>query len=188
VISKRTTLEDSFIILMAAFGVALKPIVGPMAKLAGSALFIPSGALAGMIYMLWPLLALLVSRKFGTATLVGLLEGFILLITGLYGSHGILSLVTYVLPCLVMDLSFLLIGRGRVAWLLFLPPALANTCGSLLVGLLIMHLPAVPLLLSLIPAAAAGGLAGFLALTLYRALIKAFPQFEFSRTRKEISS
>ena len=182
---KRTTLEDTFIVFMAACGVALKPVVGPMAKLVGSALFIPSGALAGMIYMLWPLLALLVTRKFGTATAVGLLEGIIVLITGFYGSHGILTLITYAVPCIIMDIVFVLTARGRITWLLMLPPAFANAAGSLLVGWMIMHMPLIPLLISLVPSFIAGGAAGLLAAALYRGLVKNFPQLSFTDSTKQ---
>ena len=172
-----TTLEAVFLVLMAACGVALKPIVGPLTKLIGSALFIPSGALAGAIYMMWPMLALLVVRRFGAATFVGILEGIIVLVTGFYGSHGFLSLVTYIGPCVVMDLSFLPIQQSRFKWCRFFPPAWANVTGVLLVGILIMRIPTLPLMLGCIPAFILGGMGGLLAFWLYRHLIKVFPQF-----------
>lgn len=172
-----TTLEAAFIVLMAACGIALKPVVGPLARLIGSALFIPAGAIAGGIYMMWPLLALLVCRKFGTALLTGLIEGSVIFITGLYGSHGFLSLAIYVLPCLIIDAVYVLVRRPRSGWPLFFPAAAGNVTGSLLVGLWIMRIPAIPLLLSLIPAFIFGGLGGLLAAGLYRVLTSSFPQF-----------
>jgi len=177
-IKRWTTLEAVFLVLMAACGVALKPVVGPLAKLIGSALFIPSGALAGAIYMMWPMLALLVVRRFGAALFVGTLEGIIILVTGFYGSHGFLSLITYVGPCLVMDLSFLPIQYSRLKWSRFFPPAWANVTGVLLVGTLIMRIPTLPLLLGCIPAFILGGLGGLLASWLYQLLIGIFPQFQ----------
>ena len=173
----RTTLEDTFIILMAACGVGLKPVVGPLTRMLSSALFIPAGALGGMIYMVWPCLGLLVTRKTGTATAIGLLEAVIVLVTGIYGSHGILTLITYVVPCLVMDGVFMLSGRGAITWLIFLPPACANCTGALLVGFLIMRMPVIPLLISLFPAFLAGGVSGFLARGLFQGLTGTFPQF-----------
>jgi len=177
-IKRWTTLEAVFLVLMAAWGVALKPVVGPLTKLIGSALFIPSGALAGAIYMMWPMLALLVVRRFGAATFVGVLEGVIVLVTGFYGSHGFLSLITYIGPCVVMDLAFLPIQHSRFRWSRFFPPAWANVTGTILVGMLIMRVPTVPLLLGCIPAFILGGLGGLLALWLYGLLIKVFPQFD----------
>ncbi|MBN2414350.1 ECF transporter S component [bacterium] len=176
-LKRYTTLEAAFIVLMAACGIALKPVVGPMARLIGSALFIPAGAIAGGIYMLWPLLALLVCRRFGTALLTGIIEGTVILVTGLYGSHGFLSLAIYVLPCLMIDAVYLLVRRSGRGWALFFPPAAGNVTGSLLVGIWIMRIPAVPLLASLVPAFFFGGLGGILAAGLYRVLTASFPQF-----------
>ena len=176
-LKKISTLDATFIVFMAACGIALKPIIGPMAKLVGSALFIPSGAIAGAIYMMWPMLALLVVRRFGTALLVGLIEGIIVLVTGFYGSHGFLSLFIYVAPCFVMDIFFYLIKRFNSTWLLFAPAAFANLTGSALVGLMIMHIPAIPLLASLIPAFIFGGIGGLFAAGLFSVLTRSFPQF-----------
>lgn len=176
-IKRWTTLEAVFLVLMAACGVALKPIVGPLTKIIGSALFIPSGALAGAIYMMWPMLALLVVRRFGAAIFVGTLEGVIVMVTGFYGSHGVLSLLTYIGPCIVMDLAFFPIRYSRLQWSRFFPPAWANVTGVILVGILMMRIPTLPLVLGCIPAFILGGLGGLLASWLYRLLSQVFPQF-----------
>jgi ABC-type thiamin/hydroxymethylpyrimidine transport system permease subunit len=176
-----TTLEATFVVLMAACGVALKPIVGPMAKIVGAALFVPSGTIAGAIYMMWPTLAALVVRRFGSALLVGLIEGIVVLITGFYGSHGIFSLVVYVTPCVFIDVGFLVTRRCQNRLTVFIPPALGNTAGTVLVAVLIMHLPTIPLLVSLVPAFIFGGLGGWLALGLYLLLVKSYPQFSGER-------
>ena len=172
-----STLDATFIVLMAACGIALKPVVGPMAKLIGSAFLMPSGVIAGSIYMMWPVLALLVVRRFGTAMLIGLIEGIIVLVTGFYGSHGILSLLVYLLPCIFIDLVFLLIRNQKTTWLIFFPPAVGNIVGLLMVGVLIIHMPTIPLLISMVPGFIFGGLGGLLAWRLYALLVKSFPQF-----------
>jgi len=158
-------------------GVALKPLIGPMAKLAGSALLMPAGSIAGAVYMMWPLLALLVVRRFGAAAFMGMLESIIVIVTGFYGSHGFVSVVTYVLPCLVIDLVFLLIPNKRHAGWLALPSGLGNATGAMLVGVLIMRLPLAPLATSLGASLVFGAVGGLLALALYRLLIQTFPQF-----------
>ncbi|MFZ5518568.1 MAG: ECF transporter S component [Candidatus Zhuqueibacterota bacterium] len=181
-LKKISTLDAVFIALMAACGIALKPIVGPLAKLIGSALFIPSGSIAGAIYMIWPMLALLVVKRVGAATFVGLIQGIAVMVTGLYGSHGILTLLTYTVPGVFIDLGFLLIRSFRSHWLLFFPTALGNVSGALLVGFMIMHLPKIPLILSLIPSFLFGGVAGYLSWALYSGLMKAFPAFQKPET------
>ena len=172
-----TTLDAVFIALMAACGLALKPIVGPLFKLIGSALLIPSGSMAGAIYMIWPMLALFTVRRFGTATMVGLVQGIIVLVTGIYGSHGVLSLITYTVPGLVIDFVYLLIHRLQNRWLMSLPAALGNVSGSIIVGIVFMHIPLIPLIIGLIPAFFFGALGGYLSRVLYAGLVKTFPIF-----------
>ncbi len=176
-LTRLTTFNAVFIALMAACGLALKPIVGPLFKLIGSALLIPSGSMAGAIYMIWPSLAILTVKRFGSATLVGILQGIVVLITGIYGSHGILSLITYVIPGIIIDLVFLIIHPFKKQWAMFLPAALGNVSGSALVGVIFMHIPVIPLTIGLIPAFIFGAIGGFLSLLLYQGLIKTFPIF-----------
>ena len=176
-LAKLKTLDAVFIALMAACGLALKPIVGPLFKLIGSALLIPSGSMAGAIYMIWPSLAILTVKRFGSATIVGLIQGIIVLITGIYGSHGILSLATYTIPGVIIDFVYLLIHRFQKQWLMCLPAALGNVSGSVIVGIVFMHIPLIPLTIGLIPAFFFGAIGGFLSLLLYKGLIKTFPIF-----------
>jgi hypothetical protein len=174
---KMTTLEAIFTVLMAVCGIASKIVVGPLTRLIAAPFLMPSGAIAGAIYLLWPMLALLVVRHFGSAMLVGFFQGIIVLITGFYGSHGVLSLVTYVVPCFFIDLTFWLLRNYKGRLVLFFPPALGNVAGSFLVGYFILRLPQIPLLISLIPAFIFGGIGGLFASELYVMLIRSFPQF-----------
>ncbi|MBN2092401.1 ECF transporter S component [candidate division KSB1 bacterium] len=184
---KITTLEAVFAVLMAVCGIASKIVVGPLARLIATPFLMPSGAIAGAIYLLWPMLALLVVRHFGIAMLVGLFQGIIVLITGFYGSHGILSLITYIVPCLFIDLSFWMIRDSKKRWVFFLPTAIGNVVGSFLVGYFFLRLPQIPLLMSLIPAFIFGGIGGVLARELYEVLIRTFPQFAKSSELKNSS-
>ena len=174
-LKKISTLDAVFIVLMAACGLVLKPIIGPLTKLIGSALFLSSGSFAGIIYMIFPMLALLVVRQFGSATLTGLIQGIIILVTGIYGSHGILSLVTYVVPCLFIDSAYFLVRKSNKEWLMFFPAALGNLSGNFLVAVLILHLPRIPMMITLIISFILGFVSGYLSLTLYKWLINMFP-------------
>lgn len=174
---KISTLDGVFIALMAACGLALKPIVGPLFKLIGSALFISGGSMAGFIYMIWPMLAALVVGRFGAATLVGLIQGAIILVTGIYGSHGLLTLITYTVPGLVVDIFYLIVQRWQNSWLITLPAAWGNLSGNLLVSILILHLPKIPLLISLVPSFIFGGLGGYLSWIIYQWLLQTFTIF-----------
>ncbi len=182
-LNRISTLDAVFIALMSACGLALKPIVGPLFKLIGSAFLIPSGSLAGAVYMIWPSLAILTVRRVGAATLVGFIQGIIVLVTGIYGSHGILSLLTYTIPGLTIDLVYWLIRGFQARWLMFFPAAFGNAAGSAVVGIIVMHIPLLPLIFGLLPAFIFGGIGGLLSLLLYAGLIETFPIFDKTRPR-----
>ncbi len=186
-LKKLNTLDAVFITLMAACGLAVKPIVGPFFKLIGSALLIPSGSMAGAIYMIWPMLALLVVKRFGAATMVGLIQGIVVMVTGIYGSHGVLTLITYTLPGIVIDLVFSLVRRSKNQWLMMLPAAIGNLSGALLVSIVIMHLPKIPLLIALVPSFIFGALGGYFSWIIYKWLIKTFPIFNKADSITDLS-
>lgn len=155
-----------FIAMMAAMGIAVKVIVTPLAQLLTGPLFIPGGVAAGGFYMLFLVLAISITRKKGTALLVALVQAVLVMITGMLGSHGAASLLTYTLPGLAVEAVWLLLGRGRGKGgpvCCFVAGICANIAGSYSVNLLIFRLPAIPLLLSLAVAALFGGLGGWVA-------------------------
>lgn len=176
-LKKIPTLDAVFMTLMAACGLAIKPIVGPFFKLIGSALLLPSGSMAGAVYMIWPMLGLFVVRRFGTATLIGLIQGIVVMVTGIYGSHGVFTLISYSLPGLVIDIVYMFIHRSKNQWLMMLPAAMGNLSGALLVSIVIMHLPKIPLLIAMVPAFLFGALGGYFSWIIYKWLIKTFPIF-----------
>jgi hypothetical protein len=174
-LKKISTLDAVFIVLMSACGLALKPIIGPLTKVIGSVLFLSSGAISGMIYFIFPLLALLIVKQFGAAMLTGLTQGIIIMITGIFGSHGILSIVTYVIPCFFIDISFFLIKKFNKEWLIFLPGAMGNLSGNYIIAILFLHLPTIPLIITLIIAFVLGGVSGYISLALSKWLINLYP-------------
>jgi len=168
-------LEAVFMALMAACGLALKPIVGPLFRLIGSALLIHSGSMAGAIYMIWPMLALLTVKQIGTATIVGMMQGIVVLVTGIYGSHGILSLITYTVPGIFIDVVYYFIHHFQKPWLLSFPAAFGNASGSLIVCTVFLHLPKLPLMICLILSFIFGALGGYISYFIHNWLIKVFP-------------
>lgn len=152
------------IAMMAALGVAVKPIVVALAHLITGPLFIPGGALAGGFYMMWLALGAGFVKKRGTATLIGLVQSIMVIATGVYGSHGAISLLTYTLPGLTVDV-ILWISRQEPdeKMAMFTSVIGANLCGVILSNLMFFRLPLVPLLLSCSAGALSGGLGGLLA-------------------------
>jgi len=150
--------------MMAALGVAVKPLVVSLAHMVTGPLLIPGGSLAGGFYMMWLILGAAIVDKRGAATLIGLVQAILVLAVGVYGTHGIVSLLTYTLPGLGVDLlyfAFRLKAGNKSA--MFTGGILANVCGVLLTNLVFFRLPLIPFLLSLSAGALSGGVGGLLA-------------------------
>lgn len=171
---RRFSVRDLILIAaMAALGLAVKAVVTPLIHLASAAMFIPGGALAGGIYMMWLVIAVGITGKRGAAVLTGFIQSLLVILTGIGGSHGLLSLVSYTLPGLAIDL-WLLVSRHRVCCLpcAFISCILANLIGTFTVNSIFFRLPAIPLALSLAAAAFSGGVGGVLTWHLLAALNK----------------
>lgn len=160
------------ITMMAALGIAIKPIVTPLAQIITGPMMIPGGAVAGGFYMLWLVLAYgLTGNKPGSALLVGLVQGIIIMLQPI-ANHGAFSLVSYAAPGLVVDLLYLLARPGPTTPIkAFAGGAAANLTGTFLVtvvlmGILVWRLPWVPLLLMVLTASLSGGLGGLVAYAL----------------------
>lgn len=161
---------------MAALGIAIKPIVTPLAQIITGPLFIPGGVVAGGFYMLWIVLGYgLTGNKPGSATLIALVQALMVLVSP-FGNHGAFSLVSYTLPGIAVDLLYLLVRPGPTS-----PPrafaggVVANFAGSLPVLTVVMRVPILdaPLVfLALLTAvlSLAGGLGGLVAFGLLKQL------------------
>ena len=170
----RFSIKDLVLIAaMSALGLAIKAVVTPIIHIVSAPMLIPGGALAGGIYMMWLVMAAGITGKRGAATLAGLVQAILVILTGVGGSHGLLSLVSYTLPGLAIDV-WLLISRHRACCLpcAFISCILANLAGTFSVNSIFFRLPAIPLLLSLTASAFSGGAGGVLAWKLLQALRK----------------
>ena len=162
---RRFSIKDlAFIAAMAALGIAIKSVLTPLIHLISAPLFIPGGSLAGGLYMMWLVMAAGLTGKRGSATLAGIVQAIIVIITGISGSHGMFSLISYSLPGIAIDI-WLLLSRHRICCLpcAFVSCVLANIFWTVATNLIFFSLPLIPLLLSLAAAAFSGGVGGVLA-------------------------
>ena len=90
-----TSFDLVVIAIVSALGIALKPIIVPLVHIITGPLFIPGGAIAGGFYMLWIVLGIGYIKKFGTGTLIGIVQGILVIVTGAMGTHGIISIISY---------------------------------------------------------------------------------------------
>ncbi|MFW6029645.1 MAG: ECF transporter S component [Halanaerobiales bacterium] len=163
-IKKYSILEIIIIAMMASLGLATKPIIVPITHMITGPLFIPGGAVAGGFYMMWIVLSAALINKKGVATLTALTQALIVMISGSFGSHGIISILTYSLPGVMIDL-FLTISRRKINNKIdfFFTGIIANISGTYLSNLVFFRLPIIPLAISLLSASLSGGLGGMIA-------------------------
>ena len=170
---EKFTLYDIIVIaMMAALGIAVKQVIQPLVQVVTGPLFIPGGTVAGGIYMLFIVLGYAIVRKRFTALLVCLVQAIIVMATGLFGTHGAASLLTYTLPGIGVEILFFFTRFRKTsqkplsAGECFAGGIVANGIGSVSASFVFFNLPLVPLLLVFFTGALSGGLGGLLAFAL----------------------
>jgi ABC-type thiamin/hydroxymethylpyrimidine transport system permease subunit len=161
--AKTATVDLVLVALFASLGLATKNIIHPLVATITGALYVPTGAVAGGFYMMWPVMAYGFIRKLGAATFVSLTQAFISLILP-FGNFGALSFVIYLAPGLAID-GFFLLSRHKAccAACCLGASTVANVVGTVLVGTLVLALPEYALLFLSLVAATSGAVGGLLA-------------------------
>lgn len=167
---KRFSVFDLVIMaMMASLGIAIKPVVVPLAHIITGPLYIPGGVVAGGFYMLWLVLGAGLVGKRGAATFIALVQAIMVIAIGFFGTHGIISFATYLLPGVAVDAVLLLTDhRGCCLGCCFLAGIAANISGTILVNFVFFQLPLLPLILSLSAAALSGGIGGIIAYSIIK--------------------
>jgi ABC-type thiamin/hydroxymethylpyrimidine transport system permease subunit len=160
---KIATTDLVLMALFASLGIAAKQLIRPLVATITSPLYIPAGAVAGGIYMMWPVMAYGFVRKTGTASITSLTQALISLIMP-FGNFGLLTFIIYLCPGVAID-AFFLLSRHKACCsaCCIVAAAIANVVGTALVGALILVLPLVVLSFLTVVAAISGGIGGFIA-------------------------
>jgi len=159
------------IALLGAMGIAVKSIITPLVHMLTGPLYVPGGVVAGGVYMLFLVLAVSLTGKRGSALLCGFCQGLMVLIIGAGGSHGALSVISYSLTGISVDLLMLVMRhKGCCLLCCFFGGMAANLTGTLITNAAFFGMPAIPLALSLTVAALSGSLGGALAWSLTKQL------------------
>ncbi len=163
----------TIIAIVSALGVATKPIVVPLVHIITGPLFIPGGAIAGGFYMLWIVIGVGLVKKFGTGLLIGIVQAILVIATGAMGSHGIMSIVSYTLPGLCVDLVFLLAKNKNYNILHYVFGCMfANILGTFISNIMFFRLPSLAVMLMLSSAAFSGAVGGIIASSIIKGLEK----------------
>jgi len=169
---KIATVDLVLMALFASLGLATKNVLHPLLGPLVGAIYIPTGAVTGGLYMMWPVMAFGFVRKPGAATMVSLIQACISLVLP-YGNFGILSFPIYLMPGVAID-AFFLVTRHKACCLgcCMIAGATANVVGTVLVGALILYLPLLVLAFLTVVAAISGCIGGFIANMLLVRIIK----------------
>lgn len=166
-LSRFSIFDLVIIAILSALGIATKPIVVPLVHIITGPLFIPGGAIAGGFYMMWLVLGAGFVKKFGTATLMGLVQAILVIATGMMGTHGIMSVFSYTIPGLLVDIIFFFAKDKNYNILHYVVGSmLANVGGTLITNVLFFRLPVATLILILASAGLSGSLGGIIAWSL----------------------
>jgi ABC-type thiamin/hydroxymethylpyrimidine transport system permease subunit len=179
---KKFTVFDLIVIaIVASLGIAVKPVIVPLVHIITGPLFIPGGAVAGGLYMMWIVIGAGLVGKRGAATLIALVQAILVIAVGAIGTHGILSVVTYLVPGLAVELVFIL-SRQKFDSIFscFFAGMAANIAGTVLSNFVFFKLPLIPLVLTMSAGALSGGLGGLLAFV----IIKSFKKLNVASFKK----
>ncbi len=161
-----------FIALMAAAGIAIKPLVVPVVRVVAVPLGLPGGSLVDGIYMMWLILGHAFTGKPWAATLVGVVQAILAWVMGVPGPQGPWMLVMYVAPGMAADLVLRLYAGASAAALspgaAVLAGAAANATGIALMCLIVYRISLPVLALSMVVGAMSGCVGGIVACAIYR--------------------
>jgi ABC-type thiamin/hydroxymethylpyrimidine transport system permease subunit len=173
---KFSVLDLMLIAMTASLGIAVKPVIVPLTHIITGPLYLPGGVIAGGFYMMWLVIGAGLVKKTGTATLVAIVQAIMVVSLGIFGTHGLVSLFTYIAPGLAVDIVLWLTRhKGCCGSCCFLAGIAANISGTYVVNIVFFQLPLIPLLLSLSAATLSGGVGGLIAY----GIIKQFRNYSF---------
>lgn len=174
-LSSFSVFDIIMIAMCAGLGIAVKAVVKDLVQIITMPLFIPGGAIAGGIYFLFIVVAAGFVNKPGAATLVCAVQAVLAIITAT--GHGVLSLVTFIVPGILVDLFYVITRRQVNAVTCFFMGMIANIAGTYGSNLAFFRLPLEPLMLSLLLGALSGGLGGLAAFAVIKGLRQLNPAF-----------
>ena len=168
-----------FISLMAAAGIAIKPLIVPAVRVVAVPLGLPGGSLVGGIYMMWLILGHAFTGKPWAATLVGVVQAILAWVMGVPGPQGPWMLIMYMAPGMAADLVLRFSSGSASATATALSPgaamlagAAANTTGIALMCLIVYRISIPVLVLSMAVGAMSGCVGGVLACAIHRRVVQ----------------
>ena len=150
---------------LAVFGMFIKPVISPVFNLLTDFIRIPGGSVTAGFSMLFLVFASGLTKKFGTASLMGIIQAFIALNTGISSIVGFLVFVTYTLPGIAIDVVLCtpLFTKLPQTQRMELAGAMGVLTGAAFTNMLYYNLSVVPFLLFYLFGILSGDLGGWFA-------------------------
>ncbi|MCD6579945.1 ECF transporter S component [bacterium] len=117
--------------LMAATATGLKPLFAIISRLIKTSLAIPGGSIIGGLYFIALIMGRELSNYAFTAFFIGLIQAILMTVLGFYGTNGVLSLLSFSLPGLLIDLIYFITKPQKMR--VILATIIANAGGLLVV-------------------------------------------------------
>lgn len=169
---KYTVREYIFMALCCDLGLFSKRIIAPFTNIITDSLHIPGGV-GTSFSLMFVVVAACVFDKFGSATIMSLVQSLIALSLGMVGSMGALSPVGYIVPGIVIDCVLLFCKKISLPTDLSL--TLANSLGAvgatLAANFIVFHLHGWPFCLYIAVAATSGAICGIFSNEIVRRLL-----------------
>ena len=169
--SKKTGIFKSYavydlilIAMLCALSIAIKTIAGALVRMITGSLGIPGRALAGGFYMMWlPLANCPDGGGGGAALIVAAVQTIVMITSGAPGSHGVWTILSYMLPAVPVEIVFFFNKKGYNILHFVLGTALSNIVGTFAANVLFFRLSFFPLMFTLLGAAMSGAIGGVIA-------------------------
>ena len=165
---KKLTLQDIiFLALCISIGFVSKRAVTPFTNLATEFFRIPGGSLAAGLPLMFLTLGAYKVKKFGAATLMGLVQGAMALMLGMTGMQGAFALLTFTFPGLVIDLVGLKQFSKQTTF--FLAACTLGTVGSAIFSnIIVFRMTGSVLMMWVIVGTFSGLVCGYLGSVIYK--------------------
>ncbi|MEA4882377.1 MAG: hypothetical protein VB144_01735 [Clostridia bacterium] len=159
-----TTRDLVLIALFAAGGVAVKPLIIPIVRVATAPFGLPTGTVAGGLFMMWLVMGRVFTGKPWAATLVGVVQVGLAWVSGTLWHPGAAMIGLYAAPGVAVDLVLWRYTGGRLPLSAgLLAGAAANATGVGLMSWIYYRLPPFAWMASTVGGAVSGAGGGLLA-------------------------
>jgi LytS/YehU family sensor histidine kinase len=166
--------ELFFITFCCIFGLFSKRLISPLTNVLTDFARIPGGSLATGFSLMFLVIGSALVNSYFVGTLMGFVQGMLALFLGMTGYQGILCILTFSFPGLIIDLVNLCY-RKKDSLRFLLGCVLGKVGSALLSNLLIFHLKSVAGLLWILLAACSGIAGGFMAKMLFEGIRRILP-------------